>query len=80
MTKVVRNVVSALKEGRFKTKADGTKYIEVPKDGWNLQNQNDLEKFEKVVNDCGFSGWKLESIMANYDSSQLHHYELILSS
>ncbi len=29
MTKVVRNVVSALKEGRFKTKADGTKYIEL---------------------------------------------------
>ena len=81
MTKVVRNVISAIKEGRFKTKPDGTKFIEVPKTGWNLSDSDDLDKFNKVLNELGWcKGWKMERVMAKYDSNQIHHFELILLS
>ena len=81
MTKVVRNVISAIKEGRIKTKPDGTKYIEVPKSGWDLSNEADLEKFNKALSELKWcTGWKMERVMAKYDSNQLHHFELILLS
>ena len=81
MTKVARNVISAIKEGRIKTKPDGTKYVEVPKSGLDLTNSINSDKLNKVLGELGWcTGWRMERVMAKYDSNQIHHFELILLS
>lgn len=78
MTKIVRSVIASLKNKNIKTKPDGTKYINVPKEGLVFYNDSERSKFDKIVNESGFKAWHIESVGTNYNPELVHHYEMIL--